>query len=78
MTTMLSGHRAVRRAFSLVEMVIVIGIIVLLVGLTVAVLGSCKPPLKTHTPAALVSSMNAFTSRITLSSISFGGTAPSG
>ena len=40
MTTMLSGHRAVRRAFSLVEMVIVIGIIVLLVGLTVAVLGS--------------------------------------
>ena len=40
MTTMLSGHRAVRRAFSLVEMVIVIGIIVLLVGLTVAVLAS--------------------------------------
>src|SRR5262245_29183050 len=45
---------------------------------TVAVVGGCSPPLNTHTPADLISSTSARTSRITLSRTSGGGVGPSG
>src|SRR5207302_9110459 len=45
---------------------------------TVAVLAACSPPLKTHAPAALISSTRAATSRITGSRTSGAGGGPSG